>query len=305
MKYALPILALLCTLQLRAFENNRLLDYTGIDPAEVLLALYLNARPGPTTHDIITALETDMDVMTLDDLRLALISPEKRVHISTLWGNWLDATFNLSEQTLFLEKTSPLSPSAIKKTLQVLKEKTHVSACTYAEVATYIYTTWLAPFAYTQQRLAHWLDGEPLPEYSILERKYALLKQLSGTYSEQDLQHDTFSIILSTLSDEQIVLLMNDFQARALYKKGHMYSETASHATTTALRTSANQASKLSQAATIELFFNKKLSQVLKRELAQAEAAVRADRNKELRLYAHYLNQNKTRNSVYGTTAFY
>lgn len=160
MKKYFLLFILLCNTILASAENIEPLSYAGIDPAEVLFALYLNSKPGQTADNIVTALKIKLDTISLDDLRLEMAeatrsNPGKEglAPIYTLWGNTLDVVFDLNDQTLFLSKRSPLDCVQIKKALQMLKEANKEEPYTYEDAASNLYNAWLTPLTYTQRAI--------------------------------------------------------------------------------------------------------------------------------------------------------
>jgi len=302
-KYFL-LFILLSNMVLASAESIERLSYAGADPAEVLFALYLNSSPGRTADNIVTALEVNLDVISLDDLRLEIAiaarstsEKEGLAPIHTLWGNTLDVVFNLNDQTLSLPTQSPLDPLQIKKVLQVLKAASKKAEYTYEDVASNLYDAWLKPLTYTQRAVHAWLNQEEIPEYEALQEAYTILSSLDGTYASFE-QKELFSHALKTINSEQLEFIMNLTQARALYSEGNRYKEMASRAGITNLKESAADASRLAQAAAIHRILTGTAQETLEEQLMLARKKVRKFEKVERELYQQYLNQNKTRTFI-------
>ena len=300
MKSYCILFTLLFSALLANAQNHEPLSYAGSDAAEVLFTLYLSSHPSLTPDDIVTALEVDLDALSLDDLRIELVkraalSSEQKpsAPIHTLWGNTLDVVFNLKDQTLSLGRHSPFERALVKKILSTIKAANKDSRDTYQNVASRLHEAWLTPFSYTQRAIHAWLSEDTIPEYESLQRAYTILSNLDGTYTALE-QNKLFEHALKTVSRDQLKTIMNLTQARALYSEGNRYKEMTLRVATTNLRNSAAEASKLAQAAAIHRILTGKAQETLEEQLILARKKVHEFKKAEDDIYQQYLSQNKT-----------
>lgn len=280
-------------------ETAQSLSYAGIDPAEVLSTLYYGSRPGPDSEAIVTALQVDLDSLTLDFFRIELVNhahtlPDGKTcaTINNLWGNTIEVTFDISAQVLVLRETTPIDREWVKEALQKLKSCANKSEETYQQHSTDLYNTWIAPLAYTKQIIYHWFSPDPLPKYESKEQDYIISSILNGVYNPNDAYARECALI--TLRGNQLKAFTNEFRARELYKKGSSHANTASRAITTPLRETAKRASTLAMTAAIERIIYSKANRELEAELASIENTLSLQKQQEEYLQQGIDRHNRT-----------